>query len=107
MQSAIPLVIVFCIGAGLGTLSQRFTKKLWLAAHLSATIGTITWVAGIYTLFWFTAPSELGPPKLVPTAFAYILMFIGATVAFEAAEARVAHKNPLGTAVSKKPADSD
>jgi hypothetical protein len=44
---------------------------------------------------------------LVPIAFAYILMFIGATVAYEAAEARAAHKNPLGTAVSKKPADSD
>ena len=99
------LFIMFCIGAGLGTLSRRFTEKLWLASHGSAAIGTVVWVTGFYGFLWFSEPGELPPPDVISVLFAYILMFIAAAVAVQAAEARDAHRNPLGTKLPKKPDD--
>ena len=98
---------MFCIGAGLGTLSQRFIKKTWLAAHASAAAGTAVWVGGFYVYLWAAAPGELGAPEIFAILFTYILMFIAAVVAIQAANARAAYKNPIGTALPKESDDGE
>ncbi len=74
-------LIVLALASTVGVVCHVVLRRFWIASAV-ATIGTAApWVGGCYALFALTAPSELGPPELIPVLLTVLIALVGVLVA--------------------------
>lgn len=61
MNTIAPVLVLLTLATIIAVILGRWTRRWWISVLLSAVVSTFLWVAGQLTLFYFTAPSELGP----------------------------------------------
>ena len=74
-------LIVLLLGLAAGIAVHALWRRFWAASAVAGIAGLLLWVGGCYVLFLFTAPSELGPPALVPMLLTLVTALAGAIVA--------------------------
>jgi len=80
MNTILPLAIIAALGFFSSLLTQRWAVHKWSGIFIAAAIATVLWGAGCYTLFWLTAPNELGPPLPGPIFLTYLLALAAAAI---------------------------
>jgi len=73
------ILIICVLGCSASLLLKKWTTNKWKRASWGAGIACIIWLAGFYTLMWFTdRENGMGPPlmrQMVPT---YFIAFLSA-----------------------------
>ena len=76
-----PLIILM-LGIAAGALFHNaWRRRFWTATALATVAATALWIGGCYLLFVLTAPSELGPPLLIPVLLTIVTALAGAMLA--------------------------
>jgi hypothetical protein len=74
-------LIILALGAAAGVFCHLRWHRFWAASVVATFAATLLWGGGCYLLFALTAPSELGPPLLVPVLLTVATAAAGALVA--------------------------
>ena len=70
--------LVLILGLAVGLSLHAVWRRFWAAVALTTVAATVVWVGGCYLMFVLTAPSELGPPQLIPIALTAGTAMVGA-----------------------------
>jgi len=74
----VPIIILVITSVVLSLVIDHSITRGWYGVLLSAGISTFLWVGGIFLLFWWSAPNELGKPLFLPILFAFLTALIPA-----------------------------
>lgn len=77
MNLFLPILIIVSLGAMATMICHRNGLNNLLAAPVGAFTATVLWGAGVYALFFLTAPNELGAPLLGPMLSTFVTALMG------------------------------